>query len=111
MVFVHIWFAIFHWLQDITGTNSGISGQTTRWYNFVSGMGEFTIVGLGINYYRTHRCQSCWRFSRHDVAGTHFATCHKHFTPEDHARLQALHKKKFPVQHAFHIKNERIIKR
>ena len=107
---LHLWAALLHWLAVQSGTYIP-PGQYSDHYNFWSGagsdIGEITIIGMIYAYYRQHKCETCWRPSKHDVAGTHFKTCHKHFTPEDHARLQALHKKKFPIQHAFHIKKKK----
>jgi hypothetical protein len=100
---MHAFFAIWHWLLDVTGTV--IPSNGSRWYNFWSGfgsdLGEAVIIGAVINWYRTHKCTSCFRLSHHDVAGTHFRTCHKHFTAKDHARLQKIHEEKYPEMHIF----------
>lgn len=106
----HFIFLIWHWFLQVTGTiiNPSIG---SKWYNFWSGfgsdLGEVVIIGAIINWYRTHKCVTCWRLSHHDVANTHFKTCHKHFTEVDHQRLQKLHKRLFPTQHAFHLKKNK----
>jgi hypothetical protein len=96
--------AIWHWFLQVTGTAFDPS-VGSRWYNFWSGfgsdLGEFVIVGAIFSWYRRNKCVSCWRLSHHDVAGTHFRTCHKHFTESDHARLQKIHAEKFPEIHNF----------
>jgi hypothetical protein len=74
-----------------------------KWYEFWSGfgsdIGEFAILGSVYTLYHRHRCSSCWRLAHHPVPGTIYKTCHKHATVEEHARLTAKHKIKFPKQH------------
>jgi hypothetical protein len=100
---MHIILEIWHWFTNVTGINIPVSGS--KWYNFWSGfgsdLGELVIIGVIIGWYKRNKCISCWRLSHHDVAHTHFRTCHKHFTEDDHARLQKLHQEKFPEMHKF----------
>lgn len=68
---LHIWFDIFHWFQEVTGTNDGIPGHTSRWYSFLSAGLEFTALGLGITFYWKHTCHQhhCYRLARHATDG------------------------------------------
>lgn len=95
---------IWHWLLVVTGTSINIA-TGSKWYNFWSGFGanfgEFVLVGAVVAWYRRNKCTKCWRFSHHDVAGTHFRTCHIHFTEADHRRLQKVHQTRFPEVHDF----------
>ena len=74
--------------------------QSGQWYAFWSSFGAcltyFTVIAVA---YRHLKCKSCWRIAHHRVEGTHYRTCHKHATPAEHARLSALHARKFPEQH------------
>lgn len=96
---IHVWW----FLKWITGTSMRNGSGVNQPYNFVSGfgsdLGEITLIGLALNWYRMHKCDLCWRLSKHDVKGTHYSTCHKHTTEADHAILWHRHKKKFPLQH------------
>ncbi len=98
---------IWHWCLNVTGVHIAPTGS--QWYNFWSGfgsdLGELVIIGVIITWYKNHKCVSCFRLSHHDVAGTHFKTCHKHFTEVDHRRLQKIHEKKFYAMHNFINKN------
>jgi hypothetical protein len=98
---MHVILAIWHWFLNFTGTNIPTNGS--KWYNFWSGfgsdLGELVIIGAIIGWYKRNKCVNCWRFSHHDVAKTHFRTCHKHFTEADHSRLQKIHEQKFPEMH------------
>jgi hypothetical protein len=74
--------------------------QSGQWYAFWSSFGAcltyFAVIGVA---YRHLKCKSCWRIAHHRVEGTHYKTCHKHATPEEHQRLYDLHAQKFPEQH------------
>jgi hypothetical protein len=95
--------AIWHWLLQVTGT----ANESGKWYAFWSGFGaDFTegaifvsIVGI----YHRHKCQSCWRPALKGglgrVKGTHYETCHKHTTKEDHEALKERHKRLNPAMH------------
>lgn len=67
----HILLAVFHWLQEVTGTNIGIPGHTPRWYNFHSGFeGVITLyIGAGVFYWH-HNCHQhkCWHWARYKTA-------------------------------------------
>jgi len=95
MVHLCQWF--WNWFAVHTGTYN----ESGPYYGFFSGfgsdIGEITLIGLVLNWYRIHKCVSCFRLSKHDVKGTHYATCHVHLP--DHDKIRAEHKKKFPLQH------------
>ena len=79
---------------------TGSWNESGAWYGFWSGFGAcltyFAVIGVA---YRHLKCKSCWRIAHHRVEGTHYKTCHKHATPDEHARLQEMHRHKFPEQH------------
>ena len=70
------------------------------WGGIGSCLGYLTVFAVA---YKKRKCNTCWRWpAEHKVDGTHYRTCHVHFTPEDHDRLHEKHRLKFPTQHAFH---------
>lgn len=101
MIFVHIWW----WFQRFSGTSNTSGRPYGFWSGFGSDLGEITLIGLVLNWYRVHKCVSCWRLSKHDVHGTHYATCHIHLP--DHDKIRKKHKMKYPLQHAI-LNKERI---
>jgi hypothetical protein len=75
----HVVLAVFHWFQEVTGTNVGIPGHTPRWYNFLSAGLEFTAIGGLIMFYYKHNCHQhhCPRIARHTTKGGHIV-CKRH---------------------------------
>lgn len=70
------------------------------WGGFGSCLGYLTVFAVA---YKKRKCNTCWRWpAEHKVDGTHYRTCHVHFTPEDHEALHEKHRLRFPTQHAFH---------
>lgn len=66
-----VWISIFHWLQEVTGTNIGIPGHTPRWYNFHSGIeGNLALFGAIYLAYWHHTCHQhhCYRWARYTTA-------------------------------------------
>lgn len=100
---MHILILIWHWLQNITGTNIPSAGS--KWYNFWSGFGsdfgEIAILGSILALYRHHNCKmkGCWRIGHHSVSGTPYVTCHKHATLDNHKKLHKQHEHDYPEQH------------
>jgi hypothetical protein len=101
--------AIWHWIQQVTGT----ANETGKWYAFWSGFGadleEFGIVVLVFGIYKRHKCQSCWRPALKGglgrVAGTHYETCHRHTNKVEHTALSEQHKIRHPQMHE-HLKGD-----
>lgn len=65
---MHIILAVWHWLQEVTGTNIGIPGHTPRWYNFHSGFeGDYALYAGLIMLYWHNTCHQhkCPRLARH----------------------------------------------
>jgi hypothetical protein len=100
---MHLLVLVWHWLQNVTGTNIPPGGS--NWYNFWSGFGsdfgELAILGSIVAIYRHHNCavSGCWRIGRHQVDGTPYLTCHKHATLGIHKKLHKQHEHDFPEQH------------
>lgn len=95
--------AIWNWFLTATGSNNTSGVQYGFWSGFGSDLTEFAILGAIFSTYRHHNCsvKGCPRLSHHEVEGTTFKTCHKHFTPEIHKALTDRHEIERPVQHAF----------
>lgn len=77
---------------------SGVSSEAGKGYAFWSGIGSCLgyVVVFGVAYKHV-RCQSCWRVAlHHKVPGTHYRTCPHHSTADEHERLLAKHKRKWP---------------
>lgn len=72
--------AVFHWLQNFTGTNNTFNAGSTKWYNFHSGFeGDLAIYGAVIAFYWHHQCHQhkCYRWARHATAdGTKVCKTH-----------------------------------
>lgn len=94
---------MWHWLLNVTGIHIGPNGNP--WYNFWSGfgsdLGEVILLGSVITLYRRHKCTNCWRLAHHRVQGTHYKTCHKHATKQEHLTLHNKHATEYPDQHEF----------
>lgn len=65
-----IWLGVWHWFQEVTGTNNGIPGHTPRWYNFQSAGLAFTALAAVIAFYWHHNCHQhrCPRWARYKTA-------------------------------------------
>lgn len=94
---IHLWQTFLH----LTGSDNTSGIYYGFWSGFGSDLGEITLIGMGITWYKHHKCTSCWRLAKHKVEGTSYATCHKHTTLTDHTELQAKHLMAFPEQHKF----------
>ena len=107
---MHVITLIWHWFQNVTGTN--ISAGGSKWYNFWSGFGsdfgEIAILGSIFAVYKHHNCtvKGCFRIGRHPVDGTPYITCHRHATLDIHQHLHNEHKRKYPEQHKLFNKSE-----
>lgn len=83
MILVHIWWVI--------------TSATNWFYAIVSGWGaDLGLVAGAVVFYRNKKCAKCFRFAHHDVAGTHYRTCHHHTTIADHYNLQKRHEREWP---------------
>jgi hypothetical protein len=89
--------AIFDWFLTVTGSNNTSGIWYGFWSGFGSDLGEVALIGGVITLYKQHKCESCWRFAKHHIKGTHYQTCHVHLT--DHDKLKEKHRRKFPAQH------------
>jgi hypothetical protein len=92
----YLWHVFLNW----TGASNTSGTAYGFWSGFGSDLGEAAIIGALLNHYRSHRCANCWRLGRHEVEGTHYRTCHRHLTNDDHALLQTRHEVLHPEQHA-----------
>jgi hypothetical protein len=90
-----LWRVLLH----VTGADNPAGAWYGFWSGFGSDLGEFAIVGVLVNHYRSHKCPNCWRLGRHPVEGTHYRTCHRHLTGADHENLRRRHAKRHPEQH------------
>lgn len=79
----HHAFSLWTWAGHFFGT----SDETGPGYGFFSGVGsdigEVTIIGGAILFYRHHTChvdapKFCWRPGRHPVDGTPYRACKRH---------------------------------
>ena len=94
---------IVHWFLTFTGTND----ESGSWYGVWSGFGgsipDFLLLGTIWAVYKRNKCQSCPRLvlkgGLGKVQGTHYETCHKHTTTEDHEALKEQHKLLHPAMH------------
>jgi hypothetical protein len=98
---IHVILAIWHWFQQVSGTNINLA-TGSKWYNFLSGsgsdFGEITLIGMAIAGFRHLNChvKGCPRLGKHGVDGTPYKVCKKHHPdmPEEditYAHISAAH--------------------
>lgn len=71
---------IFQDFLNWTGANNTSGNQYGFWSGFGSDLGEITLIGMGIAWYRNHTCHvdTCHKFGKHQVEGTPYKVCRKH---------------------------------
>lgn len=87
---------VFHDILYLTGGTNGSGPVYLEWSGFI---GNVTIFGGILVWYKHHKCLNCHRIAHHSVSGTPYKTCHKHATVVYHAKIQSDHKRNYPGQH------------
>jgi hypothetical protein len=99
---MHVFFLIWHWVQEVLGVNTGLPLHTLRWYNFFSGagsdIGEVALVGSLIAIWRGTRCHidGCNRHGKFQFKHYKLCRIHHPHIPQggvSHTHIMQLHKK------------------
>lgn len=77
-------------LLELTGILNSQSEASNFWCGFGADLGELTIVGALIAFYKKNTCEvhTCWRLGRHMTAAGHHV-CRKHH-PDDRLTAEAV---------------------
>lgn len=92
---------MWHFLSHCLGLDNSSGSVYLFWSGFGSDLGEVTLIGMLIAWYKNHTChvQKCYRWGKHPFK--HYILCKKHHPdiPSEitHSHIKRLHNKKEKV--------------